>query len=242
MSYSKQHPTWVAALQGTGVDFSKLSVDIDGLYGTATSRTANLRPVYPDRDLVFRAFHEVMPDEVRAIVVGQDPYPQQDPRNRGAGIADGLSFSARGHEPPPSLRHILYNMWTSGVILTPPGSADLQGWANQGVLLLNTALSVEPSSNAAMRTRNRKRHQAVYRGLLSATLKYLSRPSGSEPAFLLLGEFARGFTPAIRNPKPGQVVALNHPSREPWPEPGGEPLPFVRLNTYLGKRAINWQL
>lgn len=242
VSFSELHEDWVSALQASGIDFNKLAFDVDALYSSRPLSSGNQPTVYPKRDSVFRAFHEVMPNDVRVVVLGQDPYPQQDPGHPAVGIADGLAFSARGHEPPPSLRHLLYNMWVSNEIAKPPGSADLQTWAHKGVLLLNTALSVEPSRDPTVRVQNRKRHQTAYRQLVSATLTYLSRPLGSEPAFLLLGESSRSFRNAIHSPKAGQVIDLNHPSREPWPEPAGEQFPFNRLNSFLGSRAVDWQL
>lgn len=100
--------------------------------------------VYPSVGDHFAALHLTPYEEVKVVILGQDPYHQP-------GQANGLSFSVpRGVRAlPPSLRSIYAAMDEEG--FTPPTHGDLTGWAQQGVLLLNTALSVrdsEPNSHA----------------------------------------------------------------------------------------------
>ena len=101
-------------------------------------------PVYPPEPLVFAALNAVPFHEVKVVVIGQDPY-------HGPGQAHGLSFSVpRGMPIPPSLRNI-YKELGSDLQLPPPSHGCLQGWAQQGVLLLNTTLTVRegaPGSHA----------------------------------------------------------------------------------------------
>lgn len=93
-------------------------------------------PVYPPRDFVFRAFELTPPERVKVVIIGQDPY-------HGAGQANGLAFSV-SHEvtPPPSLANIFKEL-AADLGVSSPSSGDLTLWAKQGVLLLNTVLTVE---------------------------------------------------------------------------------------------------
>lgn len=100
--------------------------------------------VYPPEEEVFRALELTSPDDVRAVILGQDPYHRP-------GQAHGLAFSVPvGIKPPPSLRNIFRELHDDlGVAV--PESGCLEPWARRGVLLLNAALTVrqgEPGSHA----------------------------------------------------------------------------------------------
>lgn len=113
--------------------------------------------IYPAEEDIFRAFKETPLEQVRIVVLGQDPY-------HTPGIADGLAFSSRTGVIPPSLRNIFTEILRScypekkqvdGIPqpLEELFSTDLTAWAQQGVLLLNTALTVrqgEPGSHSAL--------------------------------------------------------------------------------------------
>lgn len=89
-----------------------------------------------------RAFEETPFDKIRVVIVGQDPY-------HGHRQANGLAFSVnRGVDVPPSLKNI-YKELNDDLGVPVPGHGDLSAWANQGVLLLNTALTVEIKKPAA---------------------------------------------------------------------------------------------
>lgn len=91
--------------------------------------------VYPPAGQEFFALTATPPERVRVVILGQDPYHE-------AGQAMGLAFSvARGVRLPPSLRNIFTELSTD-LGITPPEHGDLTGWARQGVLLLNTVLTV----------------------------------------------------------------------------------------------------
>ncbi len=95
--------------------------------------------VFPPAEQVFRAFRLTPPERVKIVILGQDPYhgPQQ---------ANGLAFSVnRGMPVPPSLRNI-YREVQADMQLPMPSHGDLSWWAEQGVLLLNTVLTVEQAS------------------------------------------------------------------------------------------------
>ena len=92
--------------------------------------------VFPPRGELFAAFRLTPPERVRAVILGQDPYHEP-------GQAHGLAFSVRaGVRLPPSLRNIFREL-ESDCGVPPRESGDLTGWAEQGVFLLNTVLSVE---------------------------------------------------------------------------------------------------
>lgn len=91
--------------------------------------------VYPPREQIFNAFHLTPAADVRVVILGQDPYP-------GAGQAHGLSFSVPvGVTRPRSLINV-HRELKSDLGIDPPGHGNLEGWAHQGVLLLNTTLTV----------------------------------------------------------------------------------------------------
>ena len=91
--------------------------------------------IYPAGSEIFAAFDMTPFDKVKVVILGQDPY-------HGAGQAHGLSFSVRhGIAPPPSLQNI-YKELANDLGLPHPGHGNLDSWANQGVLLLNSTLTV----------------------------------------------------------------------------------------------------
>lgn len=102
----------------------------------ASRRAQGIR-VFPEHKNMFRALALVQPSELKVVILGQDPY-------HGLGQADGLSFSVqKGIKVPPSLRNIYKELARDIAHFTPPEHGDLSTWAKQGVLLLNTVLSVE---------------------------------------------------------------------------------------------------
>ena len=105
------------------------------LLGEVASMRADGQTIYPPQDDILHALAWTAPGDVRAVILGQDPYHEE-------GQAMGLSFSV--HEDcrlPPSLRNI-YKEMTADLECSTPASGDLSGWARQGVLLLNTTLTV----------------------------------------------------------------------------------------------------
>ena len=98
--------------------------------------------IYPKRSNIFRAFDKCMPRDVKVVIIGQDPY-------HGAGQANGLCFSVEdGVSLPPSLRNIFKEI--NSDMNTPISvSGDLDRWADQGVMLLNSVLTVREGSAAS---------------------------------------------------------------------------------------------
>ena len=114
--------------------FAQLISDIDREYATQT--------VYPPRECIFAAPKYVDYDKVRVVILGQDPY-------HGAGQANGLAFAVNnGIEPPPSLVNIFTEI-KNDIGVAPDDDTTLVGWANQGVLLRNAALTVRAGQAAS---------------------------------------------------------------------------------------------
>jgi uracil-DNA glycosylase len=114
------------------------------VYFLKTERMAG-KTIYPPGPLIFNAFEQTPFDKVKAVIIGQDPY-------HGPGQAHGLCFSVQdGIPPPPSLVNIFKEIQADIGISIPSGKGNLTHWAQQGVLLLNAALTVranEPFSHS----------------------------------------------------------------------------------------------
>jgi uracil-DNA glycosylase len=168
--------------------------------------------------------------EVRVVVVGQDPY-------HGPGQAEGLAFSvAPGVRPPPSLRNIFQELQREyGGALASRGS--LVHWARQGVLLLNTCLSVEDGC-AASHTRQGWEE-------LTAELIWACAKDPSPKVFMLWGAHAQGFADRVAG-HGHLLLQANHPSPLSARRP---PVPFIgcghfaEANRWLqaqGRSPVHW--
>lgn len=131
----KIEPGWKSALAGEFEKpyFSCLTEKVREEYADYPGR------VYPPASRIFAAFDNTPFDNVKVVILGQDPY-------HGPGQANGLAFSVNpGVSLPPSLRNIFTEVRNDTGLL-PPTSGDLSNWASQGVLLLNSVLTVRDGS------------------------------------------------------------------------------------------------
>ena len=184
--------------------------------------------IYPPGGLIFRAFELTPVQEVKVVILGQDPY-------HNPGEAMGLSFSVPdGVRMPPSLRNIFREIETDlGIRMS--GRHNLENWARQGVLLLNSILTVEAGQAASHRN-------IGWQEFTDAVIRYLSE-NCSGIVFLLWGNFARAKASLIDTSRHHVLVAA-HPS----PLAGGAFFGcrhFSKTNALLlaeGKTPINWQL
>lgn len=154
------------------------------------------RTIYPPGPLIFNAFNLTPFDQVKVVIIGQDPY-------HGPGQAEGLSFSVpHGMPLPPSLVNIYKEIETDlGVTLHKDGS--LRGWAEQGVFLLNAVLTVRAGQPAS-------HSQIGWAAFTDAVIRTLSeRREGL--VFLLWGNFARSKRPLIDTTR-HTVLEAAHPS------------------------------
>ncbi|MBQ7337891.1 MAG: uracil-DNA glycosylase [Clostridia bacterium] len=186
-------------------------------------------PIYPPRAQLFRAFYEVSPDDVRVVLLGQDPY-------HGAGQAEGLSFSVPdGIKAPPSLRNIFKERETDVGIPAAGASPSLLPWARQGVLLLNTTLTVRQGEAGSHRKQGWER---VTDGILRA-LDFRDTPT----VFLLWGADARKKKALLQNTA-HLVIESEHPSPLSAYRGFFGSQPFSKVNEFLaahGLPAICWE-
>ncbi len=185
--------------------------------------------VYPPADLVWNALRKTRFEDVKVVLVGQDPY-------HGEGEAMGLSFSLpRGVRVPSSLRNI-YRELEDDVGATAPAHGDLTAWAERGVLLLNTALTVRADEPGSHRGRG---WEAVTDTILREVGKRDERV-----VFVLLGADAQRKAALIDTSK-HTIVTAAHPSGLSANRGFFGSRPFSRVNEALvdARRApIDWQL
>src|SRR5690606_32252293 len=136
----KIEPSWKAVLKH---EFTKPYFE-QIVHFLKTEKMAG-KTIYPPGPLIFNAFEQTPFDTVKVVLLGQDPY-------HGPGQAHGLCFSVQdGITPPPSLINIFKEIQSDIGIQMPLGKGNLTHWAQQGVLLLNAALTVranEPFSHS----------------------------------------------------------------------------------------------
>ena len=185
--------------------------------------------VYPPHDEVFAALHRTPYAEVKAVILGQDPY-------HGPGQAHGLCFSVRpGVALPPSLRNIFQEL-EADVGVRPPNHGCLDAWADQGVLLLNTTLTVRAHAAAS--------HQK--HGWETFTDEVIKAVDAKDDrvVFILWGAAARKKKALIDRSRHA-VIESAHPS--PLSAHNGffGSRPFSRTNEALeaaGREPIDWAI
>lgn len=187
------------------------------------------KKVFPPGSLIFNAFNLTPFDQVKVVILGQDPY-------HGAGQAHGLSFSVpQGVKPPPSLVNI-YKEIRNDIGMDIPTTGNLEPWAAQGVLLLNAVLTVNESDAASHKN-------AGWGNFTDAVIKTISAQK-EHIVFLLWGAFAKQKEELIDSTK-HLVLKAAHPS--PFSADAGffGCKHFSKANDYLtalGQRAIDWRV
>lgn len=185
--------------------------------------------IYPAQQNFFKAFEQCPFEKTKVILLGQDPY-------HGEGQAQGLSFSVPTNgKVPPSLQNIFKEL-ENDLNLSPPSHGNLETWARQGVLLLNSTLSVraqEPASHTAQ----------GWETFTDTLIKQLS-DNRTQVVFCLWGKFAQS-KEALIDPSKHLILKAAHPS--PFSAHRGffGSKPFSQTNAYLikhGQTPINWQL
>ncbi|HUX89632.1 MAG TPA: uracil-DNA glycosylase [Gallionellaceae bacterium] len=184
---------------------------------------------YPPPADRYRALELLAPDEVNVIILGQDPY-------HGEGEAHGLAFSVPdGVKIPPSLRNIFREL-ADDINVPPPVATDLTRWAKQGVLLLNTALTVAPGSPGSHANNGWKR---VTDAIISALAN-----SDKPRVFVLWGKHAQSKRELIPANKGHLVLESAHPSPLSVYRGFIGSRPFSQINSWLGKHGraeIDWR-
>jgi uracil-DNA glycosylase len=186
-------------------------------------------PVYPAVEDVFAALHLTPRAGTRVVILGQDPY-------HGPGQAHGLAFSVRPGVPvPPSLRNIFTEL-QADLGIPPPRSGSLEPWARQGVLLLNTTLTVRAGASAS----HQRRGWEVFTDEVIKAVD--AKPE--RVVFLLWGASARRKRDLVDTTR---HVVLESPHPSPLSASSGffGSRPFSRANAALaeaGREPVDWRL
>ena len=201
--------------------YQKLRTILIGEYRTRT--------IYPDMYDIFNAMHYTPYNKVKVVILGQDPY-------HGPRQAHGLSFSVLpGVEPPPSLVNIFKEL-ESDLGCKVPNHGCLRHWAEQGVLLLNTVLTVrEYQANS---------HQGIGWEEFTDHIITLLNQREEPMVFVLWGRPAQRKQSMITNPN-HLVITSPHPSPLSAYRGFFGSRPFSRANAFLvehGMEPIDWQL
>jgi len=189
----------------------------------------NNKIIFPPYDKIFNAFLNTSYDDIKVVIIGQDPY-------HGVGEAEGLSFSVgEGIKLPPSLKNIFKEL-KDDLGFDAPISGSLIPWAKQGVLLLNAVLTVEKDKPAS--------HKNL--GWQQFTDSVISKINerNKPVVFILWGNFAKEKKVLINNPI-HCIIESAHPS--PFSARNGffGSKPFSKTNQFLIKNnmePVNWKL
>lgn len=206
----------------SGEAFAALSRRVDAAYETAE--------VFPPKEQLFTAFALTPPENVRVVILGQDPYHEP-------GQAHGLAFSVQpGVKPPPSLVNI-YKELAADLEVPPRDSGCLTDWAAQGVFLLNAVLTVERGKANS----HKDLGWQAFTDAVAASLARLPQPV----AFVLWGAQAqKKAAVAAASEYPRLVLQGPHPSPLSAYRGFFGSRPFSRINAFLtahGEAPIVWK-
>lgn len=187
------------------------------------------REIYPPKSRILRALSLTDYNEVRVVILGQDPY-------HGVGEANGLAFAVNdGIKLPPSLKNI-YKELNSDLGIPPAPVGNLECWAKEGVLLLNAVLTVEKDKPAS--------HKSLgWETFTDAIIKSLNQKE-TPVVFILWGNFARSKKSLITN-KNHYIIESTHPS--PFSANYGffGSKPFSKTNQFFKEKnlkEIDWHV
>ena len=185
--------------------------------------------VFPDEENILEAFRLTPFDQVKVVILGQDPY-------HGMGQAHGLAFSVReGVKTPPSLVNIFKELKTD-MNCDVPSHGCLEAWAKQGVLLLNTVLTVEESKAGS-------HHKKGWEHFTDKVIEVLNEKK-EHLVFVLWGSPAQKKARQVDETK-HLVLKSVHPSPLSYYRGFLGSKPFSQANTYLkahGLKEIDWKL
>jgi len=220
----KLHESWLARLEDTFA--SPWFAELKAFLQLEKSRGAT---IYPPGNRIFAALDATPFDQVRAVILGQDPY-------HGPGQAHGLCFSVpEGIPRPPSLVNIHKELLADQGIAIP-AHGNLEAWARQGVLLLNTCLTVRAHEPLSHQNRGWER----FTDQIVRVLAERERPM----VFVLWGAPARKKTENVDLSRHG-VITSPHPSPLSASRGFFGSRPFSRCNDWLkahGQEPIDWTL
>lgn len=187
------------------------------------------KTVYPKMSEIFNAFTKTSYDNVKVVIIGQDPY-------HGENEAEGLSFSVKiGIQKPPSLINIFTEL-KSDLGIDPPNHGSLVSWAKEGVLLLNATLTV-------IKDCPRSHADKGWEIFTDEVIKLINQKD-TPVVFILWGSDARSKKKLITNPK-HFIIESAHPSPLSAYRGFFGSKPFSKTNEFLeknGEKPINWKI
>ena len=217
MSTVQMEPSWLAVLED---EFSKPYIQELRKFLQEEQRQHR---VYPPNKDIFNAFWNTPFDKVRVVILGQDPY-------HGPGEAHGLSFSVqKGIAIPPSLRN-MYKELQNDIAIVPATHGNLQHWAEQGILLLNTVLTVRhkaPNSH-----QNKGWEQLTDRAIAELSAKK------ENIVFILWGAKAKAKSKLI-DTKKHHIIHSAHPSPLSAHNGFWGSKPYSKTNALLTKSGLS---
>jgi uracil-DNA glycosylase len=183
--------------------------------------------VYPPGSRIFSAFDRTPFDQVKVVILGQDPYHEP-------GQANGLSFSVNDGVPLPASLQNIYKELQDDMGTTPPTSGNLERWAEQGVLLLNASLTVQAHHAGSHQDRG-------WETFTDAAIRCIADEK-EHVVFILWGAYARR-KGAFINPYKHHIIQSAHPSPLSVYRGFFGSKPFSKTNQYLeqtGQEPIRW--
>jgi uracil-DNA glycosylase len=185
--------------------------------------------IFPPKEEIFTAFQKTPLEKVKVVILGQDPYHKK-------GQAHGLAFSVRENIPiPPSLQNIFKELH-SDLGLRIPQSGDLSKWAERGVFLLNTALTVRETNPNSHRGKG-------WEEFTNEVIRVISKER-EKIVFILWGSNAQQKSDLIDKNK-HMILKAPHPSPLSAYRGFFDSKPFSKTNNYLkenGGYGLNWEL
>tara|TARA_R110002072_G_scaffold266104_4_gene424984 strand:- start:1727 stop:2437 length:711 start_codon:yes stop_codon:yes gene_type:complete len=205
-------------------------LSFDHIMNTLVESVENGKRFTPKFKDVFNGFYECPYDDVKVVIVGQDPYPQ-------LGVADGIAFScSKKGKAEKSLQYILKqtigDFTDTGRVMYTPEECDLRRWANQGVLLINTAFTCEINKIGS--------HYGIWKSFTEYVFDNINRHN-PKTVFILMGKKAEAWQTLLPNCK---ILKCSHPASAAYR--GGEwdcNDVFNKANLELekqGKTCIEW--
>lgn len=187
------------------------------------------KTIYPKMSEIFNAFQKTSYDDIKVVIIGQDPY-------HGENEAEGLSFSVKvGIAKPPSLINIFSEL-KSDLGIEPPNHGSLVSWARQGVLLLNSTLTVVKDSP-------RSHFNRGWETFTDEVIKLINKKE-TPVVFILWGSDARSKKSLITNKK-HLILESAHPSPLSAYRGFFGSKPFSKTNDFLIKNSIkpiDWKI
>ena len=196
---------------------------------TFINKSYKEKTIFPPKARILSALNITDYNDVKVVILGQDPY-------HGVGEANGLAFSvSEGIKIPPSLQNI-YKELNSDLGIEIPKTGNLESWAKEGVLLLNTVLTVEKDKPAS--------HKNIGWELFTDSIIKKLNEKNEPIVFILWGNFAKSKKSLITNPK-HLILDSSHPSPFSCHYGFFGSKPFSKTNDFLRKnniKEINWTI